>query len=123
MRQTDAIRNRSASARGICLVGLIALSGCAVETDPVTRQKRLAQSDADRKSMFADQVPAIQPVSLYEAMARAIKYNLDRRLKVAEEALALNRVDVSSYNLLPRVVANAGFRHRDKEDASVSRSI
>ena len=123
MRQTHAIRIKGASAKGVYLVGLIALCGCAVETEPVTQESRLVQSNIDRKSMFATQVPAKRPVSLYEAMARAIKYNLDRRLKVAEEALALNRVDVASYNLLPRIVANAGFRHRDKEDASVSRSI
>lgn len=123
MPQTYATRTISVFGKGACLVGMIALAGCAVETDPVTPQSRLAQSALDRETMFADQEPANRPISLYDAMARAITYNLDRRLKVAEEALALNRVDVARYSLLPRVVANAGFRHRDKEDASVSRSI
>lgn len=123
MQQAQAIGRNCATGKAIWLAGLILLGGCAVETEPITQQSRLAQSDSDRKSMFGEQEPAKRPITLYEAMARAVKYNLDRRLKVAEESLALNRVDVAGYNLLPRVVANAGFRHRDKQDASVSRSI
>lgn len=73
--------------------------------------------------MFVDQEPLSGPITLYEAMARAIKYNLDHRMKALEEAVALKQVDVAKFNLLPRVIANAGYSTRSRQNASVSRSI
>lgn len=61
------------------------------------------------------------PLSMDEAMARALKYNLDRRAKMMEEALALNQLDVSHFDMLPKLVAQAGYSTRNNDRINESR--
>jgi outer membrane protein TolC len=56
-------------------------------------------------------------------MARAVKYNLEARLKVMEEALAERQVDLSRLDMLPRMALDAGYVGRNNVNASSSRSI
>ncbi|TWC71799.1 TolC family protein [Herbaspirillum sp. SJZ099] len=59
--------------------------------------------------------PIAGPLSLDEAIARALKYNLDRRVKMMEEALALNQLDTATWDMLPRFMAQAGYSRRNKD--------
>jgi outer membrane protein TolC len=68
----------------------------------------------DRRTALADIEPIRGPVSLEEAIARALKYNTERRTRMMEEALALNQLDVSKYDMLPRVIASAGYNQRSE---------
>jgi multidrug efflux system outer membrane protein len=62
------------------------------------------------------------PITLEEAMARAIKYNLDYRLGAMEQALQNRQLDVTRYDMLPKLVAGAGGTVRSNENLSVSRN-
>lgn len=73
--------------------------------------------------MFADQEPLSAPLTLHEAMARAVKYNLEARLNVMEEALAQRQVDLASFDMLPRMAMSAGYAGRNNISASSSQSI
>jgi outer membrane protein TolC len=73
--------------------------------------------------MFADQEPVTRPLTLNEAFARALKYNLDGRVKAMEEALAVNDLDLSRYDLLPKVAIDGMATTRNRFDASSSESI
>ncbi|MBX3619150.1 MAG: TolC family protein [Rhizobacter sp.] len=73
--------------------------------------------------MFAQQEPVQGAITLEEAMARAIKYNLDHRLKLMEEAVSQRQLDLSRTELLPKLVAQAGYTTRNNELASSSRDI
>src|SRR6185437_1090717 len=75
------------------------------------------------ETMFAGQDPVTRPVSLSEAMARAIKYNLDNRLKLMEEAVARRQLDLASYDLLPRLTIAAGYTDRNNVLASSSENV
>ncbi|GAB4060933.1 TolC family protein [Uliginosibacterium sediminicola] len=67
-------------------------------------------------------VPPLGAVlSLEEAIARAIKFNAERRYRIMEEALAQGNLDVGSYDLLPKLVASAGYRERDNDQISRSK--
>ena len=44
---------------------------------------------SDRQKATAQSTPVTGPLSLHEAMARALKYNLQQRVRLLEEALAL----------------------------------
>lgn len=55
---------------------------------PLTDAARLAEADGDRAEMFGDQEPLLHPLTLHEALARALRYNLDGRVKLIEEALS-----------------------------------
>jgi outer membrane protein TolC len=98
------------------LMGFVALlTGCAsVVPQPVSPSEVASQADQDRRGAGVDTEPIRGPVSLEEAIARALKYNLERRTRMMEEALALNQLDVSQYDMLPRAVAAAGYSSRSE---------
>ena len=101
----------------------LAISGCAVTTQPIDRSESEARARADLSSMFKDQEPLSGPLTLNEAMARAIKYNLEARLKVMEEAMAQRQVDLATFDMLPRMALSAGYAGRNNVSASSSQSI
>lgn len=107
------------------LASLVAaiFTGCAVQPVALTAEERQAAITADRSAMFATQEPVKGAVTLEEAMARAIKYNLDHRLKLMEEAVSQRQLDLSHTDLLPKLVASAGYTARDNELASSSRDV
>jgi outer membrane protein TolC len=98
------------------------LGGCAsLVPKPLTGPELAAGSAADRATMQKDIEPLKGPLTLEEAIARAIKYNLDRRYRMMEEALAAGQLEVGQYDMLPKVVASAGYRDRNNDLISRSK--
>ncbi len=101
-------------------LSLIALAcamaaGCAsVQPVALTPQDMQAQQQKDTDAMRKDVEPITGPLTLDEAMARALKYNLDRRAKMMEEALAMGQMDVTKFDMLPKIMAQAGYAYRDR---------
>nr|WP_275899253.1 TolC family protein [Pectobacterium brasiliense] len=56
-------------------------------------------------------------------MARALKYNLESRLKVMEYALSQQQLELARYDMLPKIAASAGYVGRNNMSASSSRSV
>ena len=69
---------RSAKLISISLIALF-VSGCAVTTKPLDRTQSEQRSYTDLGVMFRDQEPVTAPITLHDAMARALKYNLEAR--------------------------------------------
>ncbi|MGV8894026.1 MAG: TolC family protein [Burkholderiaceae bacterium] len=103
------------------LVAAAVLSGCAsLAPQPLSAADIASVSAADRLRAQQD-VEALQgPLSLEQAIARAIKYNLDRRSRIMEETIAAGVLDVGDYDLLPKLVASAGYRSRNNDVISRS---
>lgn len=101
----------------------LAISGCAVTSQPIERSVSEQRAQSDLQAMFADQEPLNGPLTLHEAMARAVKYNLEARLKVMEEAMAQRQVDLATFDMLPRMALSAGYAGRNNVSASSSQSI
>lgn len=101
----------------ISLAGFaLLLAGCVGMTPhPLTGDEIAKTNQADRQIARSQPDPIAGPVALEEAIARALKYNLERRTRLMEEAIALNQLDVSQYDLLPKLVASAGYSHRSEE--------
>ena len=108
---------------GILIVLCSLLAGCAVSTAPLVQEDILKRIATDREAMYKDQEPLGSAITLEEAMARSIKYNLDHRLKIMEDALALRQVDLMKYDMLPKLVAAAGYTERDSYNASSSMNV
>src|SRR5260221_8422185 len=110
--------------RGLLLAGAAAflVAGCVVQPHPITDAEIMAQAAADRQAMFAGQEPLTHPLTLQEAYARALKYNLDRRAKLMEQAVAYDGLEVGNFDLLPKLTADAGYFTRDNTQASSNRS-
>jgi outer membrane protein TolC len=97
------------------------LAACStVVPQPMEQAELKTVNDADRTAMRKDVEPIKGPLTLDEAMARALKYNLDRRSRMMEEALALNQLDVSKLDMLPKLMAQAGYSDRNRERATFS---
>ncbi|MDH4872290.1 TolC family protein [Pseudomonas sp. BN515] len=101
----------------------LAVTGCAVTSQPIDRSVSEQRARQDMATMFKDQEPLSGPLTLHEAMARAVKYNLEARLKVMEEALAKRQVDLASFDMLPRMAMEAGYAGRNNVSASSSQSV
>ena len=102
-----------------CLPLLLAACGSiapkAFSTDEI--RDRAAQ---DVLSMYQDQEPISAPIDFHEAAARALKYNLDYKLKLMETALSRSLWDVSTYEMLPKIVAGAGYSNRSNDSGGTS---
>jgi len=91
--------------------------------NPMTLDERAAEATSDINDIYSKQEPLRGPLTLSQAFARALKYNLDARTKMMEETLAQNDLDLSRIDLLPKAVASAGYNTRNVVDASSSRSV
>lgn len=116
---------RSQSGFLAATLGIVAmLSGCQTAVPPRYSPGELQRTlEADRASMFGNQEPVTAPITFYDAVARALKYNLDYRLKLMESALARNLRDVSRNEMLPQLVASAGYEGRSNDSGGTSIGI
>ena len=105
------------------LAASLLAAGCAVKPEPLTAEENLARVRKDLGVVLAPQEPLTKAVSMDEAMARAIKYNLDERVKLMEVAVATDQLDLSRYDMLPRVVAGAGYVGRNNDAGSESLNL
>ncbi len=102
----------------------VLLSACGSLTPtPYTKDEIKDRVVTDRAKMFTDQEPVTGPITFHEAAARALKYNLDYRLKLMEGALATSLYDASKFDMLPRLVAGAGYLGRNNVSGGVSEGI
>ncbi|NIF86051.1 TolC family protein [Comamonas sp. Tr-654] len=108
----------------LSLIAVAALAGCAVSPPgPLSNTDLLEQASSDRRAMFAAQEPISAAVTLDEAIARAVKYNLQQRLALMERALEDDLVDVQKQGMLPKLTARAGLRTRSNDYGSSSQSL
>ncbi|WP_236783998.1 TolC family protein [Azospirillum humicireducens] len=105
------------------LAASLLAAGCAVKPEPLTAEENLARVRKDLGVVLAPQEPLTKAVSMDEAMARAIKYNLDERVKLMEVAVATDQLELSRYDMLPRVVAAAGYVGRNNDAGSESLNL
>lgn len=113
---------RSQKLFGASLLALT-ISGCAVTSEPIERSVSEQRAKSDLQGMYKDQEPLRGPLTLHQAMARAVKYNLEGRLKIMEEALAKRQLDLASFDMLPRMALDAGYVGRNNVNASSSQSV
>ncbi len=99
------------------------LAGCVVTPIPLTDEAINEFSTRNLTNVTAGQEPVSGAISLAEATARGIKYNLDHQIELMAQAVALRRLKVSRFDMLPDLVANSGYSGRDNVNASRSRNL
>ncbi|OGT89576.1 MAG: hypothetical protein A2286_12770 [Gammaproteobacteria bacterium RIFOXYA12_FULL_61_12] len=98
-------------------------TGCAIQPKPMTAAEVQDRIRSDHDQMFAQQEPITGPVTLPEALARALKYNLDHRVKQMEIALANRILQSASADMLPRLALDAGYSNRSNYSGGTSMGI
>jgi outer membrane protein TolC len=99
------------------------LAGCSINPVKVTPEEVAERVRSDQAQMYKDQVPVGGHLGYPEVLARALKYNLDYRLKLMESSLARGLLDVSAADLLPKLVTEAGYNNRSNDSGGTSIGI
>ncbi len=111
--------HRRALAAGAIAVAAL-LSGCMVVPVAFDAKDDAFRADRLMAALYADVEPLTGPLRLHEAMARALKYNLDTRVKRLEAILATDRIALAGQEDMPRLTGDAGYRDRSNLNASSS---
>jgi outer membrane protein TolC len=99
------------------------LSGCSLAPEALDQSALKLRAQSALAGIDADQEAIAGPITLYEAMARAFKYDLDHRLEIAQTALKMEQLNVAHFNLLPNLVANSGYVARNELPATTSLNL
>lgn len=105
------------------LLPALLIIACTITPEPISQQDRLLRAQQDRVASFQGVEPVTRPITLADAMARAIQYNLDHKLKRMEEALALGQTELSEKDLLPKLTMHAGYMSRNNQSGASSVSL
>lgn len=98
------------------LFGGTTLSGCGtLQLESLESSEIIAATTADKDELQRNVEPLTGPLTLEDAIARAIKYNAERRLRAMEEAVAVGSFEAGKYDMLPKLVASAGYRDRNND--------
>ncbi len=101
------------SIKPLSLIIVATLTGCTVTPQDFSQADISRINEADRSAAFAEMEPHGDIITLDEAIARALKYNLDQRVRLMEQSLASKQLEAGNYDMLPKLLANAGYSTRD----------
>ncbi|HBL94926.1 MAG TPA: transporter [Hyphomonas sp.] len=106
---------------GMGIMALAAIAGCTVAPEPFTKAEMEAfAADRERRVISENQTPVTHSIDLYDAMARALKYNLDHRLEMADLALRSAELREAEFDMLPELVARVDWSDRNNDPFSRS---
>lgn len=98
------------------------LPGCGtLKPKPLTTQQLQQQNRVDRAAAQAEVPPISGQLTLEEAIARALKYNLELRTRLMEEAVARGQYDLSKYDLLPKLMAEVEYDSHSEDRTTRSK--
>lgn len=91
----------------------ILIGGCSVTPKPIAYEEQKELLRKDHQNARFEVEPVGKHLGMDEAVARGLKYNLDYRSKLMEQAIAFGTADLSNYDMLPKIAANAGYNYRN----------
>lgn len=92
-----------------------AVSGCAVRPLAIDDDAHRQRAADDQHRLYDDQEALTQPLRMVDAVARALRYNMDYRTRLMEEAASMGQLDLANWDMLPRLTAQAGYSWRDND--------
>lgn len=92
-----------------------AVSGCAVRPLAIDDEAHRQRAADDQHRLYDDQEALTQPLRMADAVARALRYNMDYRTRLMEEAASMGQLDLANWDMLPRLTAQAGYSWRDND--------
>ena len=102
---------------------LLLLSGCVLTPIEFTDEELQIQSELDKQNLGQQHVPVTGPITLYEAMARALNHNLDLKLEASEKVLAEAELELTKFDQLPEFATNLDYSGRSNRSGASSQSL
>jgi len=99
------------------------VSGCGINPKPVSEEEIADFALTDIAKIYESQESIPEVLTLADAMARSLKYNLDNRVKLMEQAVAHKSVEMAKLDMLPSLGVSAGYFDRTNQNASRSVDI
>lgn len=118
VRKGIVVRNHQKS-RAVGLLLCCLTTACAVESVPLTPEARAERSVTDLKQIKAMEYIPNGPITLHQAMARAVTFNLQRRVKEIEREIEDAELKTTSFDMLPSLDLDSA-RNRDDQQLSSS---
>lgn len=116
-------RKMLAKTRTIKILGavtaLLASAGCEVTPEPFAPNQHVHRAQADLVAIRSGEFVPTKPITLHEAMARAVSLNLKRRVTYIERRIAEAELEQSNYEMLPTLEFSAG---KDRSNVQISPS-
>lgn len=101
-------------------LAVLSITGCAVTPRAIPPETVLNEAKEDLALLTQVTEPIVAPVDFYVAVARAVKYRREQRLKVMEAALTAHQLEVAHFDMLPELMVSARYKKRDSFAASAS---
>ena len=102
---------------------LLILSGCAVKPAPFSDEEYAQIIASDRVLWQEQSLPVSAPMCLDEAIARALKANLDYQVNALSAVLAEAELRAGNLDMLPQLMANGGYNWRSNNLVRDSQDI
>lgn len=101
----------------LTILGFVA--GCSVTPEPISSADRSARSAADLQRINQMEYVPVEPITLNQAIARAVAFNLQRRVKEIEREIEDAELQTRSFEMLPSLDIDAA-RNKTSEQLSAS---
>ena len=121
-KSTEDNRSKLASFI-ISLVVFLITSGCAIQPKVVTETENKQRIAEDMLALQKEHDPIQGPISLEEATARALKYNLELQVELTQKILAQKQLNLRHYDMLPKLVVDLHYDSRSNFSGARSRSL
>lgn len=105
------------------LVAIFVISGCAIQPKVITDEENKDRVTDDVSLLQKGHEPVQKPISLEEATARALKYNLELQIELTQKTLAQKQLNLKSYDMLPKLVVDLHYDSRSNFSGARSRSL
>ncbi len=107
-------RIRSA-LRIFAVPALLGIGGCALKPIPLDEAEIVSLTQTNTFQLASTIHPVHGAVSVYEAIARALKYNLDAQVESAQVSLRGAEIRQASAAMLPGLATTAGYSSRNHD--------
>ncbi|WP_337997990.1 TolC family protein [Oleispirillum naphthae] len=107
----------------LAAMALAAVAGCSMQPEPLSPAEIADAVGADAKTIADSEEPLAGPLDLPHSMARAVKFNLQHRLLLMEQALAQRSFELAKMDMLPVLAGTGSYTDRNNFNASSSENV
>jgi multidrug efflux system outer membrane protein len=96
----------------------IFLNACTLSPEPMSIQDRYSEAKCNLKKLFVQRQPVHRNLDYYHALALGLKYNLDFRVKLANNALQQDQLELAEFAMFPALNVSSSLYTRSNTLAS-----
>ena len=100
------------------------LTACSSRApEPMLEEDVRAEIQQDFDLLQETSSSMVKEIDLYMAIALAIQNNRELRVNIMQSALEQGQIDITKFDMMPKLAVNAGYKSLDKDPASTSVSM